>query len=34
LLKEYNVEQEQTFRDYKKFRATTRILAVEDVQKK
>jgi len=34
LLKEYNVEQEQTFRDYKTFRATTRILAVEDVQKK
>jgi hypothetical protein len=34
LLKEYNVELEQTFRDYKKFRATTKILAVEDVQKK
>lgn len=34
LLKEYNVEQDMTFRDYKKFRATSRILAVEDVQKK
>jgi hypothetical protein len=34
LLKEYNVELEQTFRDYKRFRATTKILAVEDVQKK
>ncbi|MGB9362013.1 MAG: hypothetical protein WCA99_10440 [Candidatus Sulfotelmatobacter sp.] len=34
LLKEYNVEEERTFRDYKKFRATTKILAVEDVQKK
>ena len=34
LLKEYNMELEQTFRDYKKFRATTKILAVEDVQKK
>jgi len=34
LLKEYNVEVEQTFRDYKKFRATTKILAVEDLQKK
>jgi hypothetical protein len=26
LLKEYNVEQDMTFRDYKKFRATTRIV--------
>ena len=34
LLKEYNVEIEQTYRDYKKFRATTKILAVEDLQKK
>jgi len=34
LLKEYNVEVEQTYRDYKKFRATTKILAVEDLQKK
>jgi len=34
LLKEYHVELEQTFRDYKRFRATTKILAVEDVQKK
>ncbi|MGA8270555.1 MAG: hypothetical protein WB919_03290 [Candidatus Sulfotelmatobacter sp.] len=34
LLKEYNIEEEQTFRDYKKFRATTKILAVEDLRKK
>ncbi len=34
LLKNFNVDVEQTFRDYKKFRATSRILAVEDVQKK
>jgi len=34
LLKNFNVDVEQTYRDYKKFRATTRILAVEDVQKK
>lgn len=34
LVKEYNVELEQTFRDYKKFRATTKILAVEEVEKK
>ena len=34
LLKEYNFEQDQTFRDYKKFRARARILAVEDIQKK
>ena len=32
LLKEYNVEQEQTFRDYKKFRATARIVGVGDVK--
>jgi len=34
LLKNFNVDVEQTFRDYKKFRATSRILAVEDLQKK
>lgn len=34
LLKNFNVDVEQTFRDYKKFRATSRILAVEDVRKK
>ena len=33
LLKNYNVGFEQTFRDYKKFRATTKVYAVEDVQK-
>jgi hypothetical protein len=34
LLKNYNVNVEQTFREYKKFGATSRILAVEDLQKK
>ncbi len=34
LLKNFNVDVEQTFHDYKKFRTTTKILAVEDVQKK
>jgi len=34
LLKEYNVEQEQTFRDYKKFSATTRIVGVGELQDK
>ena len=34
LLKNFNVDLEQNFRDYKKFRATSRVLAVEDVQKK
>ena len=34
LLKNFNVDVEQTFRDYKKFGATSRILAVEDLQKK
>ena len=34
LLKNLNVDLEQSFRDYKKFRATSRVLAVEDVQKK
>jgi hypothetical protein len=33
LLKEFNVNQEQTYRDYKKFRASTRIMEVEDVEK-
>jgi len=34
LLKNFNINVEQSFRDYKKFRATSRIVAVEDVQKK
>jgi hypothetical protein len=34
LLKNFNVDLEQSFHDYKKFRATSRVLAVEDVQKK
>jgi len=34
LLKNFNVDLEQSFRDYKKFRTATRILAVEDVQNK
>jgi len=33
LLKEFNVNQEQTYRDYKKFRATTRIVDVGSVEK-
>ncbi len=33
LLKNFDVNIEQTFRDYKKFRATTKILAIEDLQK-
>lgn len=33
LLKEYNVNLEQTYRDYKKFRATARIVDVGDVKK-
>jgi hypothetical protein len=32
LLKDYNVEQEQTYRDYKKFRATAKIVGVGDVR--
>ena len=32
LLKDYDVELEQTFRDYKKFRATARIVGVGDVK--
>jgi hypothetical protein len=31
LLKDFNVEVEQTFRDYKKFRATAKIIGVRDV---
>ncbi len=34
LLKNFNVDLEQSFRDYKKFRTSTRVLAVEDVQNK
>jgi hypothetical protein len=34
LLKNVDVDFDQTFRDYKKFRSSTRILAVEDVKKK
>ena len=34
LLKNYDVNLEQTFRDYKKFRATARIVSVGEVQKK
>lgn len=34
LLKNFDVDIEQSFRDYKKFRASTRILAIEDLQKK
>ncbi len=33
LLKEFNVDQEQTYRDYKKFRATTRIVGIGDLEK-
>jgi hypothetical protein len=34
LLKNFNVEMEQTYRDYKKFRATVKIMDVGDVQEK
>jgi hypothetical protein len=34
LLKNFNVDLEQTFRDYKKFRASARIVDVGDVQEK
>jgi hypothetical protein len=34
LLKNFDVEVEQTYRDYKKFRATARIVSVGDVQEK
>jgi len=34
LLKNFNVDVDQTFRDYKKFRASTKIYSAEDLQKK
>lgn len=34
LLKEYNLEEEQTFRDYKKFRTSARIVGIGDVKEK
>jgi hypothetical protein len=34
LVKDFNVEEDQTFRDYKKFRATTRIVDVTDLHQK
>lgn len=34
LLKDFKVEQEQTFRDYKKFRASTRIVGTREIQPK
>ena len=34
LLKNFNVDMEQTYRDYKKFRATAKIVGVGDVQDK
>jgi hypothetical protein len=34
LLKDFNLEQDQTFRDYKKFRATAKIVDVGDVRQK
>jgi hypothetical protein len=34
LLKDFKVEQEQTFRDYKKFRTSTRIVGGSDTQSK
>jgi len=34
LLKDFKVEQEQTFRDYKKFRTSTRIVGTSEVQPK
>jgi hypothetical protein len=32
LLKNFNAEQEQTFRDYKKFRASARVVGIGDVK--
>jgi hypothetical protein len=32
LLKNFDVEVEQTYRDYKKFRATAKIVSVGDVK--
>jgi hypothetical protein len=34
LLKNFNVDMDQTFRDYRKFRASTKIYSVEDLPKK
>jgi hypothetical protein len=34
LLKNFNVEEEQTYRDYKKFRATAKIVGIGDVKDK
>ncbi len=34
LLKNFNVDMQQTYRDYKKFRATAKIVGVEDIQEK
>jgi hypothetical protein len=34
LLKNFNVDVQQSFRDYKKFRATSKVFAVDDIQKK
>jgi hypothetical protein len=34
LLKNFDVEEEQTFRDYKKFRATAKIVGIGEVQEK
>jgi hypothetical protein len=34
LLKNFDVDLEQTYRDYKKFRATARIVGVGEVQEK
>jgi hypothetical protein len=34
LLKEYNVNLEQTYHDYKKFRATAKVVSVDDAQEK
>ena len=32
LFKNFNVDEDDTFRDYKKFRATARIVEMKDVQ--
>jgi hypothetical protein len=32
LLKNFDVEMEQTYRDYKKFRATAKIVGMEEVK--
>jgi hypothetical protein len=33
LLKDFNVEEDQTFRDYKKFRTTTKIIGADEVHR-